>query len=329
MQDHEHRDCDDFNEAYKKSIVFWKDNKFHLRATGESICVNFGQGGMKKLAKGILHNVTMVDAAIYGLQVISKANEDDAKDHGELWSSALKMVERGKVSRGKLCEAGNCICETIGWSNPVDLMLVYAYIAKSEAHEAWVEEKCKRDEEIVGSSRRATRSNNKKEEVSRVSPEVNMEDAPKDKKQDKPRGPSYKLKSKIELATHLKKVFEEHILNSKVEMIFWKLLSANSMKEIIDIIKRKRQIPSDQEPEGVKSQTLGFLPVSSPHLLFLLLVPLLYLFAEKEVGSHVLQQYVDVFVGEKWKQGVKLEVLGLLEIEEIWEKRVAWEKSEV
>ncbi|MCO5593055.1 hypothetical protein L7F22_047060 [Adiantum nelumboides] len=122
----------------------------------------------------------MIDVVTYGLQIISKAKEDDAKAYGELWPSALKMAER-------------------------DLLSIYAYIAKFEANEAWVEERRKRDEEAAGSSKRATKSNNKKEEVPKPSLEVNMEDAPKDKKQGKPRGPSYRLKSDIELATNLKK----------------------------------------------------------------------------------------------------------------------------
>ncbi|MCO5564603.1 hypothetical protein L7F22_018268 [Adiantum nelumboides] len=141
-------------------------NKIHLRATGEPIRVNFIQGGMKKLAEEILHNVTMVDSATYGLQ----------------------------------------------------------------------------DEEAAGSSKRATKFNNKKEKVPKPSPEVNMEDAPKDKKQGKPRGLFYKLKSDIELATDLKKVFEERILNSKVEMTLGDILGIAKCEfhdEIIDIIKRK------------------------------------------------------------------------------------------
>ncbi|MCO5584862.1 hypothetical protein L7F22_038794 [Adiantum nelumboides] len=123
-----------------------------------------------------------------------------------------------------------------------DSLSVYACIAKSKANEAWVEEKCKRDEEAIGTSKRATRSSTKKEEVSKPSPEVNMEDAPKDKKQGKPRGLSYKLKSDIELTTDLKKVFEERILNSKVEMALGDILGIikhEFHEEIIDIIKRK------------------------------------------------------------------------------------------
>ncbi|MCO5599032.1 hypothetical protein L7F22_053131 [Adiantum nelumboides] len=97
--------------------------------------------------------------------------------------SEQQTAERGKVSRGRLCEAGNYIRETTGWSDPVDSLLVYAYIAKSKANEAWVEEKRKRDEEAAGTSKKATRSSTKKEEVPKPSPEVNMEDSPKDKKQ--------------------------------------------------------------------------------------------------------------------------------------------------
>ncbi|MCO5558077.1 hypothetical protein L7F22_011653 [Adiantum nelumboides] len=118
-----------------------------------------------------------------------------------------------------------------------------------------VKEKRKWDEEAAGTSKSATRSSTKKEEVPKHLPEVNMEDAPNDKKQGKLRGPSYKLKSDIELATNLKKVFEEHILNSKVEMTLGNILGTAKREfheEIIDIIKRKWQIPSEQ-PEGVKS----------------------------------------------------------------------------
>ncbi|MCO5598431.1 hypothetical protein L7F22_052526 [Adiantum nelumboides] len=163
-------------------------------------------------------------------RVISKAKEEDAKSYEELWPYALKTAKR-------------------------DLLLVYAYIAKSEANEAWVEEKHKQDEEAVGTSKRATRSSNKKEEVPKPSPEANMEDALKDKKQlGKPRGPSYRLKSDIELTIDM--VFEERILNSKVEVTLGDILGIAKCEfheEIITIIKRKWQIPSDQELEGVKS----------------------------------------------------------------------------
>ncbi|MCO5613068.1 hypothetical protein L7F22_067342 [Adiantum nelumboides] len=132
-----------------------------------------------------------------------------------------------------------------GWCDPVDSLSMYAYIAKSKANEAWVEEKGKRDEDAVGTSKRATRSSTKKEEVPKPSPEVNMEDAPKVKKQGKSRGPSYKLKSDIELATDLKKVFEERILNSKVEMTLGDILGIAKREFHEEIIEHYKEEMAD------------------------------------------------------------------------------------
>ncbi|MCO5584642.1 hypothetical protein L7F22_038573 [Adiantum nelumboides] len=104
----------------------------------------------------------------------------------EVSCGSKERRERGKVSRGKFCKARNWFCETIGSLDPVDLLSIYAYIAKSEANEAMVKEKRKRDEETAWSLKRATKSNNKKEEgpPPKPTPEVVMEEAPKNKKQD-------------------------------------------------------------------------------------------------------------------------------------------------
>ena len=122
------------------------------------------------------------------------------------------------------------------------------------ANEAMVDDKRKRDEET---SKRNTRANTKEVPMQPpATPEVPMEDASKEKKQGKPRGPSYKLKSDIELQTDLKKVFEERILNSKVEMTLGDILGIAKREfheEIIDIIKRKRQIPIE-ESEPTKTR---------------------------------------------------------------------------
>ena len=86
-----------------------------------------------------------------------------------------------------------------------------------------------------------------------------MEDAQKEKKQGKPRGPSYKLRSDIELATDLKKIFEERILNSKVEMTLGDILGIAKREfheEIIDIIKRKRHVPVEQESHPTNTQNV-------------------------------------------------------------------------
>ncbi|MCO5599733.1 hypothetical protein L7F22_053838 [Adiantum nelumboides] len=213
---------------------------------------------MKKLAKTIQRNVALVDAATYGLQVYSKVDVEDSKAYGDLWPYALTTAKKGKIPRGKLSEVGNSIHEPTRWSDLVDSLSVYAYIAKSKANEAMVEEKRKRDEETPRTSKRAS---NKKEKGTppKPTPEVDMEDAPRDKNQGRPSGPSYELKSNIELATGLKKVFEERILNNKVEMTLGDILGIAKCKfheEIIDIIKRKQQIPSNHESDADKSQVI-------------------------------------------------------------------------
>ncbi|MCO5581913.1 hypothetical protein L7F22_035802 [Adiantum nelumboides] len=161
----------------------------------------------------------------------SKTSDEEVKDKLATLKHKLEEPNRDDLVKG--------------WFDPVDLFLVYAYIAKSEANEAWFQEKRKRDEEAARSFKRATRSSNKKEEVPKHLPEVNMEEPQKDKKQGKPRAPFYKLKSDIELATNLKKVFEERILKSKLEMTLGDILGISKCKfceDIIDIIKRKWQI---------------------------------------------------------------------------------------
>ena len=61
------------------------------------------------------------------------------------------MTEVGKVASTKLCQAGDSICQTTGWMDPVDLLLVYAYITKAQAHEVIVEEKHKTDKDALES----------------------------------------------------------------------------------------------------------------------------------------------------------------------------------
>ncbi|MCO5609128.1 hypothetical protein L7F22_063350 [Adiantum nelumboides] len=147
--------------------------------------------------------------------------------------------------------------------DPVDSISVYAYIAKAQANEAFVEDKRKREDEAPETSKRQTRANTRSDgermQKSTPIPEVQMEDASKDKKQSKVRGPSYKLRSDIELATNLKKVFEERILNSKVEMTLGDILGIAKREfheEIIDIIKRKRHVPVEQETNPTNSQNI-------------------------------------------------------------------------
>ncbi|MCO5612192.1 hypothetical protein L7F22_066454 [Adiantum nelumboides] len=112
------------------------------------------------------------------------------------------------------------------------------------------------DELVKGPSKRAIRSGGRKdpgpsqEPAPQVPPppEVPMEETSIGKKKDtrkaKGKSPTYKLQSDIEVATDLKKVLEERILNSKVEFTLGEVLGIAKREfhdEIIDIIKQKRQ----------------------------------------------------------------------------------------
>jgi hypothetical protein len=78
-------------------------------------------------------------------------------------------------------------------------------------------------------------------------PEASMKGRPSGPR-EKGKAPAYKLQSDIEVATDLKKVLEERILNGKVEFILGEVLEIAKREfheVIIDIIKGKRQSLGD------------------------------------------------------------------------------------
>ncbi|MCO5571392.1 hypothetical protein L7F22_025132 [Adiantum nelumboides] len=80
-----------------------------------------------------------------------------------------------------------------------------------------------------------------------------MENAAKDKKIGKQRGPAYKLKIEIEMTTSLQKVFKERILNSSVELTLGELLGLAKPvlhAKFSDMRKRKWQIPTEAKSKN-------------------------------------------------------------------------------
>ncbi|MCO5592562.1 hypothetical protein L7F22_046565 [Adiantum nelumboides] len=152
--DHVHNDCDDFNDAFSKNVVFWKKRKIHLTQTGQPLRTNFGRGGMKKIVGEMTSTMST-----YAMQVYKDENEEEVKASTNLWPHALRTAEAGKVTSFSLRQAGDSIQETTGWTDPVDSLLVYAYIAKAQANEAFVEDKCKREDEAPETSKRQTQAN--------------------------------------------------------------------------------------------------------------------------------------------------------------------------
>ncbi|MCO5612964.1 hypothetical protein L7F22_067237 [Adiantum nelumboides] len=188
------------------------------------------------------------EAVSYGLMV------DYGKPCKTFWPDAMKTAKKGKVAHKTLCQVGHHIRKTTGWEDQVDSVSVYAHLVKAQAaQDAIVEENRKIDEDMPSPSKRVTRANDKKEEVAKPTPTITMEDAAKDKKVGKPRAPAYKLKTEIEMTTDLQKVFEERILNSRVELTLGELLGIAKPEfhgNFSGMIKRKRQIPMEAELEN-------------------------------------------------------------------------------
>ena len=226
--EHSRRECNEFTEALKNDIVFFKEGRIHSRESGNPLETNFGKGGMKAL-------VYRVEAKTYGVSI-------EAPGHvSSLWPSAKKFAEKGKYSEKTLLHAGKSIRETTGWNDPVDALSVHAYIAKVQ-HDAFVEEKRKRNDGNDGASKRTMRSDKGQQETIPTREET-MKDMSSSSK-DKSKTPAYRLQSDIEATTDLKKVLEDRILSGKVEFTLGEVLGIAKREfheAIIDIIKRKRQ----------------------------------------------------------------------------------------
>ncbi|MCO5596034.1 hypothetical protein L7F22_050090 [Adiantum nelumboides] len=102
--DHEHRDCDNFNEAYKKNIFSGKTIKSILEQQVNRFVSILDKVPKKKMLK-LMEN--------FGLMLCR-------------WLKGVKYLEEDYVKLEGV---------------------------KSKANEAWVEEKCKLDEEAVGTSK--------------------------------------------------------------------------------------------------------------------------------------------------------------------------------
>ena len=56
----------------------------------------------------------------------------------------MNIAKKERLEYAKLHQIGDQIWKTTGWSDPIDLVSVFVHIAKSQAHEAIMEEKQKR-----------------------------------------------------------------------------------------------------------------------------------------------------------------------------------------
>ncbi|MCO5600163.1 hypothetical protein L7F22_054271 [Adiantum nelumboides] len=228
------------------------DKKFHLTETRQLLRFNYGRGGMKKVAEEILATkVSSFSASTYGMHILQK--EEDFVE--SLWPILLKGKGTSNVGKKEFFQARNSIKSTTRWADLVDSLYVFAYITRAQANEAIVEDKRHREDDAPRPSKWPTRSS--LEAQLPPAPKVTMEEATRTKKSGKPRGPCYKLKSDIEIAIDLKKVFKERIFNSKVEITLGEVLGIAKCKlheAVIDIINHKSQVPTEQEAQPVQNQ---------------------------------------------------------------------------
>ncbi|KAL3691330.1 hypothetical protein R1sor_004981 [Riccia sorocarpa] len=252
--EHARRDCADFQETLRQGVIFWKDRKIALQDTGDFLQPNFGKGGMKKVLEDFqaAHAVAIVEAASYGARASDACEGETFEDYvepSELWKDTLSSMRARKTPREVLLRTASTIWEATGWNDPVATSSVHAYIAKSQ-HEALVEEKRRREEaEEETPTKRQTRLQKSRQES--LPPDTVMDEVQKQAEKgkglmkEKSKGPSYKLQSDIEASTDLKGIFEEQVLNSKVEFTLRQILGIAKRKfhdVIIDAIKRKKHL---------------------------------------------------------------------------------------
>ncbi|KAL3675861.1 hypothetical protein R1sor_025809 [Riccia sorocarpa] len=212
---------------------------------------------MKKVLQAFqaAHAVAIVEAASYGARASNICEGETFESYvepSELWKDTLSSMRAQKTLREVLLRTASTTREATGWNDPIVTSSVHAYIAKSQ-HEALVEKKRRRDDVEEGTSaKRQTRLEKSRQES--LPPDIVMDEVQKQAEKgkgsmkEKSKGPSYKLQSDIEASTDLKGIFEEQILNSKVEFTLRQILGIAKRKfhdVIIDAIKRKRHLTGE------------------------------------------------------------------------------------
>ena len=248
--DHSRGGCDKYQEAINRGVIFFKDGKIHSSETRLPLRTNFRRGGMRRIMEDA--ETTRTQDVYQPTTTVIHVGEGGSES--EFWPCILKAARKGKIEFGKLKSGGDAVRSNTGWEDPVDGLSAFAKVATNQAHEVMMEEK-RKWEENEDNKKRELRSGKKRETENpkMVSPEV---EKGKNKK-----SPSFKLLSDIETSTDLKKILEERILDSKVELSLRELLGI-AKKEfheaIIDGIKRKRQsIEAVENPASeVKKSTV-------------------------------------------------------------------------
>ena len=273
--EHSRRECADLQDAIRKNVVYLDGNMIHSSETRKPLRVNFGRGGLKKIVEeeDARHVEAMHYAASAGIRV-GKENLKMIKPGAGFWPTVFECEEKGKINSEDLKLADRNVRRATGWSDPIDENTSFAEVV-CDTYEALVEEKRKRTGEEDGTSKRPNTRNGGKEGPPQPIPrkeigETNMKpggssqptrmEVEESTKKGKERAaPTYKLRSDIEQTTNLRKVLEEKVLDSHVDLTLRELLGI-AKKEfhdtIVDLFKRKRQ-QSDEEEVKTSAITMA------------------------------------------------------------------------
>jgi hypothetical protein len=272
--EHSRRDCVDLQDAIRKNIVFLDANMIHSSETRKPLRVNFGRGGMKKIIEmeDGRHVEAMHYAASAGISV-GRENLKTIKQRAGFWPTVFECEKKGKIDSEDLEIADRNVRRVTGWTDPVDDKTTFAEVV-CENYEALVEEKRKRTGDEDGMSKRPNTRNARREDSSSPATQKDIGepsmraggstlparmDVEESAKKGRERAmPTYKLRSDIEQKTDLRKVLEEKVLDSHVDLTLRELLGI-AKKEfhdtIVDLIKRKRQ-QSDEEEAKTSAITM-------------------------------------------------------------------------
>jgi hypothetical protein len=210
---HARKDCKDFAEAIRANVVYLNSGRVHDNKTRRMLELNVGRGGMKRLMEeaAARHAETVHYSASAGIRV--GGEETRKMIDSRFWPTVLGGVTGVRLKKEKADRAEKQVKEVTGWSDPV--------------------------EEKTGFVEAAGR------------PGERQNEADASGAQDKPKRSGYRLNTEIEKATDVRRVLEERILDSRVELSLWEVLGIAEKEvhdAIVDLVKRKR-LSTEPEPE--------------------------------------------------------------------------------
>jgi hypothetical protein len=201
--------------------------------------LNIGRGGMKRLMEEVVvrHAETIHYSASAGIRVESDEIRR-MKDSG-FWSSMLEGLAGVRLRKEEVDRTERHVQEVTGWSDPVEEKTGFVEVA-CQNYEVLMEEK------RVGNTGGAGPSQHYETQFGQ-----RQNDAGTSGAQDKTKKARYRLSTEIVRTTNLRKVLEERILNSKLELSLREVLEIAKKEvhdSIVDLVKRKR-LSTEPEPE--------------------------------------------------------------------------------